>query len=73
MASPPQMPYDPRYYRHRRPRSMAGPIILIAVGVMFIGFAASGVSDGWSIGMAFMIAMMAGPVSGYLAVRPKRN
>ena len=36
MASPPQMPYDPRYYRHRRPRSMAGPIILIAVGVMFL-------------------------------------
>ena len=36
MASPPQMPYDPRYYRHRRPRSMAGPIILVAVGVMFL-------------------------------------
>src|SRR5437868_3139181 len=30
------MPYDPRYYRHRRPRWMAGPIILIAVGVMFL-------------------------------------
>jgi DUF4097 and DUF4098 domain-containing protein YvlB len=36
VASPPQMPYDPRYYRHRRPRSMAGPIILVAVGVMFL-------------------------------------
>ena len=35
MASPPQMPYDPRYYR-RRPRSMAGPIILVALGVMFL-------------------------------------
>src|SRR5437868_3103205 len=31
------MPYDPRYYRrYRRPRSMAGPIILVAVGVMFL-------------------------------------
>src|SRR5438874_6560163 len=29
------MPYDPRYYR-RRPRSMAGPIILVALGVMFL-------------------------------------
>lgn len=36
MASPPQMPYDPRYYRRRRPRSMAGPIILVGVGVMFL-------------------------------------
>jgi DUF4097 and DUF4098 domain-containing protein YvlB len=36
VASPPQMPYDPRYSRYRRPRSMAGPIILIGVGVMFL-------------------------------------
>jgi len=36
VASPPQMPYDPRYYRYRRPRSMAGPVILVAVGVMFL-------------------------------------
>ncbi len=40
MASP-QMPpppyqYDPRYYRRYRRRSMAGPIILIAIGVMFL-------------------------------------
>src|SRR5437763_394601 len=30
------MPFDPRYYRYRRPRSMAGPILLVAVGVMFL-------------------------------------
>src|SRR5262249_61186173 len=30
------MPSDPRYYRYRRPRSMAGPVILVAVGVMFL-------------------------------------
>lgn len=38
MASPqvpPQVPYDPRYYR-RRPRSMTGPVILIAIGVIFL-------------------------------------
>lgn len=36
MASSPQMPYDPRYNRYRRPRSTAGPIILVAIGVMFL-------------------------------------
>ena len=35
MASP-QMPYDPRYYRRYRPRSLAGPIILIGIGVAFL-------------------------------------
>ena len=39
MASPqvpPQVPFDPRYYRRYRRRSMAGPIILIGVGVCFL-------------------------------------
>ena len=39
MASPsvpPQQPYDPRYYRRYRRRSMAGPILLIAIGVLFL-------------------------------------
>ena len=35
MASP-QMPIDPRYYRRYRQRSMSGPIVLVAVGVMLL-------------------------------------
>ena len=39
MASPqvpPQVPFDPRYYRRYRRRSLAGPVILIGVGVCFL-------------------------------------
>jgi DUF4097 and DUF4098 domain-containing protein YvlB len=32
----PQMPIDPRYYRRYRQRSMSGPIVLVAVGVMLL-------------------------------------
>ena len=35
MASP-QMPIDPRYYRRYRQRSISGPVVLIAVGVMLL-------------------------------------
>jgi DUF4097 and DUF4098 domain-containing protein YvlB len=30
------MPYDPRYYRRHRQRSLAGPIILVGIGVAFL-------------------------------------
>jgi len=33
---PPQQPFDPRYYRRYRRRSMAGPVILIGIGVIFL-------------------------------------
>ena len=36
MASPQQPPVDYRYYRRHRQRSIAGPIILIGVGVCFL-------------------------------------
>jgi DUF4097 and DUF4098 domain-containing protein YvlB len=32
----PQMPYDPRFYRRYRHRSIAGPIVLIAIGVIWL-------------------------------------
>ena len=35
MASP-KMPYDPRFYRRYRQRSLAGPIILVGIGVAFL-------------------------------------
>ena len=35
MASP-QPPFDPRYYRRYRSRSIAGPIVLVAIGVAFL-------------------------------------
>lgn len=35
MASP-QTPYDPRYSRRYRQRSLAGPIILVGIGVAFL-------------------------------------
>lgn len=36
MGSPQQPPYDYRYYRRHRPRSLAGPIVLVALGVIFL-------------------------------------
>ncbi|MBV9145682.1 MAG: DUF4097 family beta strand repeat protein [Acidobacteria bacterium] len=39
MGSPQQPPIDPRYYRpyrFYRPRSIAGPIVLVAIGVAFL-------------------------------------
>lgn len=36
MGSPQQPPYDYRYYRRYRSRSIAGPIVLVAIGVAFL-------------------------------------
>ena len=36
MGSPQQPPYDYRYYRRHRQRSIAGPIVLVAIGVIFL-------------------------------------
>ena len=37
MGSPQQQPpYDYRYYRRHRPRSIAGPIVLVLIGVAFL-------------------------------------